>query len=299
MKILEGLDLQGKVIVLLNSPCDISRPLVVKANRLGARVAIIYKDTLVDSELDVVIEMVEDLHEQDIDLLPLTCNTRDPVDVDSALAEVIAHYGGIDIVVPFLGSIALVETSDTPEKDFQTMTTIDTISTRNIVRGAVPYLIQSSNPHVVVGAPPQRFCDDWNMTNAPYSMSRFKMSMCVQGLMGELANTPIAVNAVWPRVMIHLQAFQQAEGFERWEDFTRSPDVVVDAILWLTSQPAKEFTDRFFYDEVLLRKAGVVDFRSYRHKRPKPTRNLSSSSLKALLFSRPWFKIPAGNGSSR
>ncbi|KAJ1659037.1 hypothetical protein IWQ61_001831 [Dispira simplex] len=299
MNLLEGLDLQGKVIVLVNSPCDISRPLIAKANRLGARVAIIQKDSLPDSEFDVVFELVEELHGRGIDVLSLTCNTRDPTDINSTLAEVSAHYGGIDIVVPFLGSIALVETSATPEKDFQTMATIDTIGTRNIVRGAVPYLLQSSNPHVVIGAPPLRFCDDWNMTNAPYSMSRFNMSMCVQGLMGELTNTHIAVNAVWPRVMVYLQAFQQAEGFDRWQDLARSPDIVVDALLWLTSQPAAEFTDRFFYDETLLRKAGVVDFLTYRYKHPKPTRNLSTSSLRALLFSRPWFKIPAGNGSSQ
>ncbi|KAJ1927557.1 hypothetical protein IWQ60_002814 [Tieghemiomyces parasiticus] len=255
--------LAGKAIVIIGSPRGLSSSFAVKAAQLGAKVAFLQRECVQDTELDVVYQVACDLKDRGITVRPFVANVRDRAEVARVMQNISEDLGGIDVVISVLGSYQMVETFDTPQRDFSVMSSIDTHGVRNCVRAAVPYLRQSATPHVLICAPPLTFHDDWNVADTPYAMTRFALSMCARGLMGELAATNIVVNAIWPRIMIHLDEFNQATGYVHWRHLNRRPDVVVDAALWLLCQEHGSLTQNFWHDEDLLKRAGVDDLDSY------------------------------------
>ncbi|KAJ2761193.1 hypothetical protein IWQ57_006113 [Coemansia nantahalensis] len=89
------------------------------------------------------------------------------------------------------------------------------------------------------------------------------MSMYVLGLAGELRPQGIAVNALWPLTFIETAALRIADAGGEGTRRSRSPAIMADAAHHILSRPAAEFSGNFCLDELLLRRAGVVDFDCY------------------------------------
>ncbi|KAJ1983874.1 hypothetical protein H4R34_001016 [Dimargaris verticillata] len=286
MKLFTPDQLKGKVIVVVGSPRGLTKALATKAAQLGAHIALIQRNRVRATESNIVFDFANEMRQTGIEVLPFVCDVRNRDEITSTMAEIGDRFGHIDVVVSLLGSIKMMDLAHhTPESDFGLMSSTDIQGTRQAVRAALPYLERSSDPHVLLSAPPLRYSSDWNVPNTPYSMTKFAMSMCAIGLMAELEGSRIAVNALWPRLKIRLDDAPQSDLQESLVQtpHARRPDIVVDAAIWLIMQKKSDaLTGQFWTDEKVLQKAGVEDFTPYRYTMK---RTASAKSLVSLASS--------------
>jgi len=93
-------------------------------------------------------------------------------------------------------------------------------------------------------------------------MAKYGMSMCVLGMAEELKSSGIGVNALWPRTIIATAAIDLIMGKES-NAYARSADIMADAAYEILCQNPRECSGNFFVDELVLKKAGIVDFVPY------------------------------------
>ena len=88
------------------------------------------------------------------------------------------------------------------------------------------------------------------------------MAMLAIGMAGELAETGIASNALWPRTTIATAAVEFVVGSELMER-SRKPAIMADAAHAIVTRPARSCTGNTFIDEDVLRETGLNSFESY------------------------------------
>jgi citronellol/citronellal dehydrogenase len=86
--------------------------------------------------------------------------------------------------------------------------------------------------------------------------------MLTMGMSDEFKRYGIAVNALWPRTVIHTAAtsFGGKQSFDR----ARGPKIMADAAFALLKTENREVTGQLLIDEDFLRTQGVEDFEQYR-----------------------------------
>ncbi|MGH8208918.1 MAG: SDR family oxidoreductase, partial [Steroidobacteraceae bacterium] len=186
--------------------------------------------------------------------------------VADAISRAVKTFGGIDILVNNASAISLTNTHDTDMKRFDLMHQINTRGTYLCSKLCVPHLARSSNPHILMLAPPLNVTEHWFAPHLAYSLAKYGMSLCVLGLAGELRQQGIAVNALWPRTVIGTAALQVAmSGHDNAERRrVRRPEIVADAAHVILTKASREFTGKFCLDDAVLRAAGETDFTQYR-----------------------------------
>ena len=120
------------------------------------------------------------------------------------------------------------------------------------------------------------FCDGLGLretrrmenTAGRYTLAKMGMSFVTLGLAAELADSGIAINALWPRTIIATDALNMIPGVEIPR--CRTPQIVADAAHAVLVREARGFHGRFLIDEDVLREAGVSDFDGYAVDPSKP-----------------------------
>ena len=176
----------------------------------------------------------------------------------------VKKFGGLDILVNNASAISLTNTAETDMKRFDLMHQINTRGTYLCSKLAAPHLARSSNPHILMLAPPLNITERWFAPHLAYSLAKYGMSLCVLGLAGELRKQGIAVNALWPRTVIGTAALQVAMSGRDTNERrrVRKPEIVSDAAHVILTKPSRDFTGQFCLDEEVLRAAGMHRFRS-------------------------------------
>lgn len=104
----------------------------------------------------------------------------------------------------------------------------------------------------------------WLSNHLPYTISKYAMSMSVIGMSSKLHKHGIAVNALWPRIVIFTASTKMlfSDGFAAR---CRQPKIMSDAAHAILTLPSKnsENTGNFFLDESVLRANGVTNFDAY------------------------------------
>ncbi len=193
--------------------------------------------------------------------LPVRCDIRSEDEVERAVAAAVERFGGLDVLVNNASAIGLTGTLETPMKRFDLMHEVNARGTYLCSRVAIPHLAASDNPHILNLAPPLNMDPRWFAPHLAYTMAKYGMSMCVLGMAEELRGRGIAVNALWPRTIIHTAALNLLPGVD--VRGCRTPEIVADAAHAILVRPARETTGNFFLDEEVLREEGVEDFERY------------------------------------
>ena len=181
-----------------------------------------------------------------------------------ALAQTVARFGGVAIVVNNASAIQLTNTVNTDMKRFDLMHQINARGTFVVSKWAIPYLEKAANPHILMISPPLDMKEKWFAPHTAYSMAKFGMSLVVLGLAGELRGKGIAVNALWPRTVIATAAVQNLLGGDAMMHQARKPEIMADAAYAVFSTPSRKLTGRFLIDDTFLAEHGVRDFERYR-----------------------------------
>ena len=259
--------LKGRTLFITGASRGIGLAIALRAAREGANVTVAAKTEEPHPKLPgTIYSAAREIEAAGGKALPLPVDIRNDAQVADAVARTVKAFGGIDILVNNASAISLTNTTQTDMKRFDLMHQINTRGSFLCSKLCAPHLARSSNPHILMLAPPLNITEHWFAPHLAYSLAKYGMSLCVLGLAGELRSQGIAVNALWPRTVIGTAALQVAmggqDGGERRR--VRRPEIVADAAYTILTKPSREFTGKFCLDEDVLRAAGTTDFTQYR-----------------------------------
>src|SRR6478609_7724021 len=178
--------------------------------------------------------------------LPVVCDIRDEAQVQAAVDQGVAAFGGIDACVNNASAISLTPTLATDMKRYDLMSQVNSRGTFLCSKLTLPHLLRAANPHILNLAPPLDLDPRWFAPHVAYTMAKYGMSLCVLGMADEFRPEGIAVNALWPRTIIDTAALQALPGMGADERRrTRKPAIVADAAHVILTRDARSFTGRF------------------------------------------------------
>jgi citronellol/citronellal dehydrogenase len=256
--------LAGRTIIMSGGSRGIGLAIAVRAARDGANVAIIAKTDAPDPRLPGTIHTAAaEIEAAGGTALPILGDIRDDDTVAAAVQKTVATFGGIDIVVNNASAITLQNVGALPAKRYDLMLDINARGTFTLTSLALPHLANAANPHVLTLSPPLNMDRRWLRDHAPYTVSKYAMTMLTIGVAESQRDAGIAANCLWPRTLIATAAIQNVVGGAEGMAGSRTPEIVADAAYEILVQPARECTGNTFVDEDVLRAAGVTDFSSY------------------------------------
>jgi citronellol/citronellal dehydrogenase len=254
--------LAGKTQFITGASRGIGLAIALRAARDGANVAIAAKSGVPNPKLPGTIHTAAAAVEQaGGKALALKCDIREEAQVQDAVAQAAAHFGGVDIVVNNASAIWLAGTEGTPAKRFDLMHQVNTRGTFLVTQACLPHLKKAANPHVLMLSPPPNLDPKWFAPHTAYTIAKYGMSLCVLGMSAEFAPRGIAVNALWPRTVIATAAIAMIDGVK--PEQCRTPAIVADAAHAILTRPARGYSGHFAIDEEVLGEAGVTDFDRY------------------------------------
>jgi len=259
------MSLAGKTLFITGASRGIGLAIGLRAAGDGANIAIAAKTATPNPKLaGTIYTAAQEVERAGGKALPLAVDVRDEAAVKDALEQTAQKFGGIDIVVNNASAISLTRVADTDMKRFDLMQQINARGTFVVSKWAVRYLEKAANPHILMISPPLDMKEKWFAPHTAYSMAKFGMSLVVLGLAGELRESGIAVNALWPRSIIATAAIQNLLGGTERMRQARKPEIMADAAHAIFVSPARELTGRFLIDDTFLSERGVCDFERYR-----------------------------------
>jgi citronellol/citronellal dehydrogenase len=263
------MSLKGKTLFITGGSRGIGLAIALKAARDGANIAIAAKTVDPHPKLEGTIHTAAaEIEKAGGKALALAVDVRDEAAVKGALDKTAATFGGLDIVINNASAIQLTQTAATDMRRFDLMHQINARGTFMVSKYALPYLLKSDNPHILMLSPPLDMQEKWFAPATAYAMAKFGMSLVVLGLAGEQRGK-IAVNALWPRTTIATAAVRNLLGGDALMNMSRKPDILADAA-WRIFQKSKTFTGNFIIDDTFLAGEGVTDFDQYRVNPSQP-----------------------------
>jgi len=256
--------LAGRTIFITGASRGIGLAIALRAARDGARIVIAAKTDRPHPKLPGTIHTAaREIEAAGGQALPVVVDIRDEAAVESAVAQAVEAFGGIDILVNNASAISLTGTLETPMKRFDLMHQVNVRGTFLCSQKCIPHLKRGRNPHILNLAPPLNLETRWFAPHVAYTMAKFGMSLCVLGMHEEFRKDGIAVNALWPRTAVDTEAIRMIPGVDR--RLCRLPSILGDAAHAILTRDARAFTGHYCIDDEVLREEGVTDFDVYRH----------------------------------
>ena len=259
-------DLSGKKIFITGGSRGIGLAIALRAARDGASIAIAAKTAEVNPKLPgTIYSAAEEIKAAGGTALPIQCDLRDENQIEAAVAQAAAEFGGIDILINNASAINLTKTEATPAKRFDLMFDVNVRGTFLTSQAVIPHLKKSAadgrNPHILNLSPPLSMKPIWFKNHVAYTMAKYGMSMCVLGMSAEFKRDGIGVNALWPRTAIDTAALAMIPGVDTAA--CRTPEILADAAYIILNRPAADCTGNFFVDDEILASEGITDLDKY------------------------------------
>lgn len=260
------MSLKGKTLFISGGSRGIGLAIALRAARDGANVAIAAKTAEPNPKLPGTIHTAAaEIEKAGGHGLALQCDIRDETAIAEAVRKTVARFGGIDILINNASAISLTNTLDTPMKRVDLMFGINVRGTYACSQACLPLLKQSAaagrTPHILTLSPPLNMDPKWFSPHVAYTIAKYGMSMCVMGMAEEFRNDGIAINALWPRTIIHTAALAMIQGIDT--DRARTPEIMADAAHVILNRESRGCTGNFFIDDEVLASAGVTELAKY------------------------------------
>ncbi|MBD2858797.1 NAD(P)-dependent oxidoreductase [Spongiibacter sp. KMU-158] len=257
--------LANKTIFITGASRGIGREIALRCARDGANIVIAAKSDEPHPKLPGTIHTVAaEVEQAGGKALALKLDVRDEAQVQAAMEQAAATFGGIDALINNASAIFLENTQNTPMKRFDLIHSINTRGTLVCSQAAIPYLKKSSNAHIITLSPPINLGKHWLGVHIPYTVTKYSMSLIALGLAEELRHDGVASNALWPQTTIATAAVEFAIDKALLHS-SRTPAIMADAAYEILISNSKEVTGETFIDETLLRERGVTDFDQYKN----------------------------------
>ncbi len=256
--------LKGKTLFITGASRGIGLAIALRAARDGANIAIAAKSTSENPKIPgTIFSACDQLKLAGGQALPLACDIRFDDQVEQAISKTAQAFGGIDILINNASAIDLRDISDLDMKRFDLMHQINARGAYLCVKLALPYLKQSTNPHILTLSPPLDLNPKWFAPNLGYSIAKYGMSLVTLGLARDLGKRGIAVNSLWPETAIATAAVTNLLGGEAVIKYCRKPEIVADAAHLILTRLAQGNTGNFYIDAQVLADEGIKDLSTY------------------------------------
>jgi citronellol/citronellal dehydrogenase len=254
--------LRGRTLFITGASRGIGLAIARRAARDGANVVIAAKtDTPHRSLPGTIHSAAEEVTALGGRALPLICDVREEDQVAAAIARTVEEFGGLDIVVNNASAVRLTGVASTPIARFDLMHSVNVRGSLLVLQKALPHLLRSDHAHVLSISPPLSLEERWFAPHAPYSITKYGMSLLVLGAAAELRDK-VAVNALWPRTAIDTAAMREI-GRTMEIGALRSPEIMADAAWWILTSDPRSVSGRFLVDDEVLRAHGIQDLSKY------------------------------------
>ena len=258
------MSLANKTLFVTGASRGIGLAIALRAARDGANVAIAAKTVTPDPRLPgTIFTAAEEIEKAGGKALPLPCDIRDEQGVEKAVADTVARFGSIDILVNNASAISLTGTLSTPMKRYDLMHQINGRGTFLVSQKCIPHLMKAANPHVLNLSPPLDFDVKWFANHPAYTLAKYSMSVYAWAMAEEFRSKGIAFNCLWPRTGIATAAIRNVLGGDEGMKACRKPEIMADAAHAIFVRAAKDCTGNFFIDDEVLAASGVTDFEQY------------------------------------
>jgi citronellol/citronellal dehydrogenase len=172
------MSLKGKTLFVSGASRGIGLAIALRAARDGANVAVAAKTAEPHPKLPgTIYTAAEDIEKAGGKALPIVCDIRFEEQVQAAVDQTAAKFGGIDICVNNASAISLTGTLQTDMKRYDLMNGINARGTYLVSRTCIPHLKKAANPHVLNLSPPLDMNPKWFAGHTAYSMAKYGMSM--------------------------------------------------------------------------------------------------------------------------
>lgn len=262
----ETTPLAGRTILMSGGSRGIELAIALRAARDGANVALLAKTDKPDPRLPGTVHTAaEEIRAAGGQALAIVGDVRDDESVASAVQQAAEAFGGIDVLVNNASAIALAPLGALPAKRYDLMLDINARGTFVLTSAALPHLHRSEHAQVLTLSPPLNLDPVWFGGHAPYTVSKYAMTMLTVGLAHQDHPVPLSANCLWPRTTIATAAVQNLVGGDAAMAVSRRPEIMADAAHAILGRKAGAVTGRTLLDEDVLRETGVTDFAVYRY----------------------------------
>ena len=256
--------LAAKTLLITGASRGIGKAIGLRAARDGANIVILAKTTQPHPKLPGTIHTAaEEMEQAGGKALAVKVDIRMDEEIQAAVDEACATFGGIDIVVNNASALSLSGLADTPMKIYDRMFDVNARGSYLVTKLCLPHLMKAANPHVLNIAPPLNMRAKWFAGHAAYTTAKYAMSCWVLGWAPELSESGIACNALWPRTAIDTSAVRNVLGGEKLVERSRKTEIMSDAAHAILVRDSRRCTGNFFIDEDVLREEGVIEFDRY------------------------------------
>ena len=256
---------ENKTVLITGGTRGIGKAIGLRLAREGANIAIAGKTVEPNPKLEgTIYTAAEEITAAGGGrALPLQGDIRFEDQIRSIVDQIVATFGGIDILINNASAINLAATEQVEPKRFDLMQDVNVRGTFFMSQACIPHLKQAHNPHILNLSPPLNLDNRWFAPHLAYTLSKYGMSMIILGLAEELRQYRIAANALWPKTTIATAAVKNLLGGDFLIQRSRTPEIVADAAFYILQKPSFETTGNFFIDEDVLLKEGITDLGKY------------------------------------
>lgn len=231
----------------------------------GANVALIAKTDEPDPRLPGTVHTAaEAIEAAGGKALPIVGDIRDEEAVKAAVERAVEEFGGIDFCINNASAINLSPPGELPVKRYDLMLDINARGTFVVTQACLPYLRESDRAHVLSLSPPIDPNPKWLETHAPYTLSKYGMSMLTLGFAASERANGVAANCLWPRTIIATAAVQNLLGGDEAMERARTPEILADAAAVVLAREPSQCSGNTFLDDEVLAEAGITDLSGYR-----------------------------------
>ena len=252
--------LEGRVAFITGATRGIGKQIAIRLAREGCHVVVTGKTDEPHPDLPGTIhETAEAVEAEGVEALPLKLDVRFDDQIEGAIDQTVAKWGRLDILINNAGAIQIAPVRDMPPKRFDLMMGVNARAAYACSYYALPHMVEADWGHILMASPPM------TIQRAPgktaYALSKVGMTFIAQSLAEEVRDHNIGVNAFWPETVIESQASRHFKMGA--EEIWRTPQILCDTVVEIVTRPPGECTGNAFYDEDVLREAGVTDFAKY------------------------------------
>ena len=255
---------KNKTIFITGASRGIGKAIALRFAKEGANIVVAAKSIEENPKLGgTIFSSAEEIEKAGGKALPVQCDIRFEDQIQKAVDNAVAHFGGIDIIVNNASAISLTPTEQTEPKRFNLMHDINVRGTFFMTKACIPHLKKSANAHILTLSPPINLDPKWLASHVAYTMAKYNMSMMAIGWAAEFKQQRIASNALWPRTTIDTAAVRNILGGEMLAKMSRTPEVLADAAFYILSKTSTECTGNCFIDEDVFAREGITDLSHY------------------------------------
>lgn len=257
------LPLFGKVAVVTGASRGIGRALSIALARRGCDLVLASKSLDPDPRLPgTLTEVQREIEALGRRALSVKTDVRDASQIDAMAAEALAHFGHVDLLINNAGALYWHPIVETPASRFDLVLQVNARASFLCARAFLPSMVARGGGVVINMSPP--IVPEAATGHVAYMISKYGMTLVAEGIAGEHGGAGVRAYALWPATLIESQATigHGLGGPEQW----RKADVIVDAALALIEQKSGAAELRnggAYYDEDVLRAAGVTDLTGY------------------------------------